>query len=84
MKKKLDTVTLIGIDCVDIKRLVLVSEICQQNIEFAAVKLLSSIESKHGDVVPIRDIKSREDYSRFVISQLDNYVSTSHVLNNSI
>jgi hypothetical protein len=78
--KKLKTVTLLGIDCVDIDRLILAADICQENFEFADVKLLTSLPSKNKDVVKIKPIKSAKAYSRFIISQLDKYVDTPHVL----
>jgi len=80
MKKKLGTVTLLGIDCVDIERLILVSEICQQNFDFAGVKLLTSIESSNKNVISIKPITSTEGYSRFIINELNKYVDTDHVL----
>ena len=80
MKRKLETVTLLGIDCVDLDRLVLAMNICQQEFEFAEVKILTSIDSKRSDVVKIEPIKSIGEYSKFVISELDKYVDTEHVL----
>jgi len=80
MKKKLDGVTLLGIDCVDIERLIQAAEICQNDFEFSAVKLLSSIASDHPNVIPIDPITSVEEYSRFAIAELDGYVDTPHVL----
>ncbi len=44
MKKiSLPTVTLLGIDCVNIQRLVLVAKICMQSFNFGDVKLLTSL-----------------------------------------
>ena len=80
MKRKLETVTLLGIDCVDLDRLVLAMNICQQEFEFAEVKILTSIDSERKDVVKIEPIKSIEEYSKFVLSELDKYVDTEHVL----
>lgn len=80
MKKLLDNVTLLGVDCVDIDRLLLASEICQKDFEFAEIKLLSSIKSVHKDVVLIDPIKSVQEYSKFIISDLDKYVDTPFVL----
>lgn len=80
MKRKLENVTLLGIDCVDIERLILVSEICQQQIDFAEVKLLTSLRRTHGHIISIKPIKSIDDYSRFIITELDNYVHTDYVL----
>jgi hypothetical protein len=78
--KKLDTVTLLGVDCVDIDRLILAADICQKDFQFAEVKLLTSIKSDHPHIVPIEPINSTEAYSKFVISQLDTYIDTPHVL----
>jgi hypothetical protein len=81
MKTKLPTVTLLGIDCVDIDRLVQVSEICQKDFEFAEVKLLTSLDAEtHKDIVHIDPINTTEEYSKFIISKLNNYVDTEHVL----
>jgi hypothetical protein len=77
-KKRLETVTLLGIDCVNIERLRLAMEICQNDFEFAEVKLLSSLPGD--DVVKIDSINSEEEYSHFVIYELDKYVDTPHVL----
>ncbi|MFA4942613.1 MAG: DUF5672 family protein [Patescibacteria group bacterium] len=81
MKKKLKTVTLLGIDCVDLGRLSLAMEICQKDFEFAEVKILTSLPS--GDlqnVIKIDPINSTAEYSHFIISELDKYVDTDHVL----
>lgn len=80
MKRKLENVTLLGIDCVNMDRLVQAAEICQKDFDFANVKLLSSIQSTHPSVVQIDEIKTTEEYSRFIIAELDAYVDTSHVL----
>lgn len=79
-KKKLGKITLLGIDCVDIKRLILASEICQEKFDFAEVKLLTSLPSKHKDVVPIKPILSTEQYSKFIIEDLYKYIDTEYVL----
>lgn len=81
MKKKLKTVTLLGIDCVDLKRLNVAMEICQKYFEFADIKKLTSLPA--GDlknVVKINQINSTAEYSNFVISELNKYVETDHVL----
>ena len=78
---KLDSVTLLGVDCVDIDRLILAAEICQKEMQFADVKLLTSIgTSNNPHIVPIKPITSTEEYSKFIISELDKYVETEHVL----
>jgi hypothetical protein len=81
MKKKLKTVTLLGIDCVDLKRLILAMEICQKYFEFAEVKILTSLPSVDlQNVIKIDPINSTAEYSHFIISELDKYVDTDHVL----
>ncbi len=80
MKTKLPTVTLLGIDCVNIERLIQAAEICQKNFEFAEVKLLSSIKSDHPNIVPIDEIETIEAYSKFAIAEIDAYIDTPHVL----
>jgi hypothetical protein len=80
MKIKLPTVTLIGIDCVDIERLITAAKICTEHFEFGAVKLLSSKESSNWDITKIPDIPSIEDYSKFMITELDQYVDTPHAI----
>lgn len=80
MRKQLKGVTLLGIDCVDIDRLILAAEICLKDFEFESVKLLTSIKSDHKDIVPIEPLNSVEEYSKFVIEKLDEYVQTPYVL----
>lgn len=78
--KRLETVTLLGVDCVDIDRLILAADICQKDFEFAEVKLLTSLPSTHPNVVKIDPITSVEAYSKFMVSELNSYVDTPHVL----
>ena len=81
MKKDLPTVTLLGIDCVDIDRLVQAAEICMKDFNFAEVKLLTSLPAKDIDnIIPIKPINTVEEYSKFVIAELNNYVETENVL----
>jgi hypothetical protein len=81
MKRVLPTVTLLGIDCVNIERLILAAEICTEHFEFAAVKLLSSLPAPaHTSRVEIAHIGSEAEYSEFVIRHLAPHVDTPHVL----
>ena len=80
MKKSLHGVTLLGVDCVDIERLILAAKICLKDFEFEDVKLLTSIRSEYPSIVPIEHISSVEQYSKFIIEKLDEYVASSHVL----
>jgi hypothetical protein len=80
-KRELKNVTLLGIDCVDIKRLRLAISICQNNFEFAEVKILTSLDvANKENVVKIKAINSTEEYSNFIINDLWQYVDTPHVL----
>ncbi len=77
----LPTVTLLGIDCVDFDRLALAAKICTENFNFAEVKLLSSLPTnQHKHAVHIEHLDSVEKYSEFVITKLNDYVETDHVL----
>jgi len=81
MKRLLPTVTLLGVDCVNIERLMLAADICCENFEFADVKLLTSLPAPAGTPkVEIPPINSSAEYSEFVIRHLAEYVDTPHVL----
>ena len=81
MKRLLPTVTLLGVDCVNIERLMLAADICCENFEFADVKLLTSLPAPAGTPkVEIPPINSSAEYSEFVIRHLTEYVNTPHVL----
>lgn len=80
-KIKLPTVTLLGVDGVDIERLIVAAEICKEHFEFAAVKLLSPLNSPNSkDLIKIHELPTIESYSEFMIKELDQYVDTEHVL----
>lgn len=80
-KRKLDKITLLGIDCVDVERLRLAINICQNDFEFAEVKILTSLDvGDKENIVKIKPLNSTEEYSRFVIKDLEKYVSTDYVL----
>lgn len=76
----LPQVTLIGIDCLDINRLLKVADKACDQISFGDVKMLSSLPSDDSRVVKIRHISSKEDYSWFVMKELIDYIGTSHFL----
>ncbi|QIE60462.1 glycosyltransferase family 2 protein [Rasiella rasia] len=76
----LDNVTLIGVDCVQIERLILAAEISQLNLRFKEVKLLTHLESNHPQVVRIPELNSVTAYSKFVIKELYKYVDTEYAL----
>ncbi|MBI5420987.1 MAG: hypothetical protein HZA35_01600 [Parcubacteria group bacterium] len=76
----LKNVTLLGLDCVDLDRLKVARDICVKDIEFGAVKLLSSIESSDNNVIKIDKVDSIENYSEFMIKKLNDYIQTEFVL----
>lgn len=78
--KDFSNITLIGIDCVDIKRLQIAADISTKNINFGSVKLLTSINSDDPRVIKIPKIKSVKEYSDFVIKRLDQYIDTEFAL----
>lgn len=80
MKKSLPNVTLLGLDCLNIKRLKLAAEICQRHFDFGAVKLLSSIPDTDARVVPIDHVGSIEKYSHFFVKEVHDHVDTDFVL----
>jgi len=79
-KLKLPNVTLLGIDCVDVNRLIKAMNISQEDIEFGAVKLLTSLPTKDTRLVKIPHIGTIENLSRFCIAELNKYVETDYVL----
>lgn len=78
--KVLSNITLIGIDCKDLKRLQLAADISTKEITFGAVKLLTSIKSDDPRVVNISPIISKEQYSDFMIKELYKYVDTEFAI----
>ena len=77
---QLDNVTLLGIDCVDINRLMYAADVSQKGIEFKSVKLLTHFEADDDRVVKIPKIDTIEAYSHFMVKQLNDYVDTDFVL----
>jgi len=79
-KLRLPDVTLLGIDCLDVTRLIDIACFLSRRVRFGAIKILSSIPSCHRWVKKIDPIHSIEEYSRFTMHELDDFVHTSHVL----
>lgn len=78
--KKLSNITLLGIDCVNVERLQAAMDICQKDFEFGAVKLLTSLPTNDPRLVKIPPIGSIEEYSKFCIEKLKDFVDTDFVL----
>ena len=76
----LPQVTLIGVDCVDVDRLLHAAAICQRSIQFGDVRMLTSIPHDHPSIIPIAPIMSRDAYSSFMIKGINTYVDTPFAL----
>tara|TARA_R110002049_G_scaffold205648_1_gene376158 strand:+ start:168 stop:1547 length:1380 start_codon:yes stop_codon:yes gene_type:complete len=76
----LDNVTLLGVDCVDINRLIFAADISEKLIQYKAIKLLTHLESNDNRVIKIPQLSSIEAYSEFMIKELYKYVDTDFVL----
>jgi hypothetical protein len=80
MKMKLPRVTLVGIDCVDVERIQKALDISSEHIEFAEVKLLTSLPTDDKRKVEIENLETIDKYSEFCIRNLVKYVSTDFAL----
>src|SRR5688500_1858878 len=78
--RELQQVTLIGVDCIDVDRLLHAADICQRSIRFGDVRILTSLPHDAPRIVPIEPITSVEAYSRFMVKQLNTYVATPFAL----
>ena len=76
----LSNVTLIGIDCINIERIQKALDISCVGLQFAEVKLLTSLPTDDLRKVEIPHLGSIEAYSEFCIRDLVKYVSTEYVL----
>jgi hypothetical protein len=77
---KLSSVTLLGIDCVNVERLQTAMDVCQRDIQFGAVKLLTSLPTDDKRLVKITDMGNVQEYSRFCAEELVKHVDTDYVL----
>jgi hypothetical protein len=80
MRSHLADVTLIGVDCVDVDRLIRAAEISTTELSFDEVRLLSSRPSDCAWVEPIPYLGDLDAYNEFVLKQLHAYVNTSLAL----
>ena len=80
MKTLLPTVTLFGLDCINIDRLIQAAEICMKDFNFGKIKLLTSLRSDNINVVAIDPINSIEAYNHFMIKDINSYINTDFVL----
>lgn len=82
MKTKLDDVTLVQVDCVDVERAKKSLDYSTRKLSFKRVILFTDKEYKHGDydVVRIPTINNVLEYCNFVCIELSKYITTSFVL----
>ena len=82
MKVKLQGVTLVAVDCQNYKGAVNALKKSMEQCEFSSVKLLTDINIKIPgiEVVKIEPIKSKEEYSEFIIKKLNYFFQTEYVL----
>lgn len=80
-KLQLKNITLIIIDCINLERAQIALDICQKDIDFGDVKLLTNFEDeKDKRIIKIEKIDSVKKYSYFCIKELNNYVDTEYCL----
>jgi hypothetical protein len=86
---ELNDVTLIAVDCVNLLRLYNPLKYCTDKIKYNSVKIITHkqecnyLKDKFNqdiEFVFIPKIKSIEEYSYFIIKELNKYFSTSHCL----
>lgn len=82
MKTSLNKVTLLAVDCVNSGAAITALRRSMEQCDFACVKLLTDIPLNLSDinVVNIPSIKSKEQYSRFMIKELYKHFDTEFVL----
>jgi Protein of unknown function (DUF5672) len=78
--RTLEHVTLTGVDCIEADRLLRAAEICQREIYFGQVRMLTSLEHDHPSIVSIDPIRNIAAYSRFMVKDLNSFVETPFAL----
>lgn|GEM_PF-1068771 len=76
---RLDNVTLVGIEGVDLNQMLLAAAVCQHYCRFGAVKIFTPFDYDDERIVRIPPL-SYDDYNRFVIRSLHEHVETNHLL----
>lgn len=76
----LPNVTLICIDCVEVERAVKAIEKCKAHFKFEEVKLLTSLDTDYEHAVKIPSINSIQEYSKFMIKDLHQWVDTEFAM----
>lgn len=78
--KNLPNVTLLCVDCVEVERAAKAIAQCCEKFKFGEVKLLTSLDTTYPNAVKIPHIKSIQEYSKFMIKDLHEYVDTDYVM----
>lgn len=79
-KLKLSNITLAIVDCVDVNRAIKAIEYSCKEIEYGEIKLLTSLKTDYKHVVRCNHISSKQEYSKFCIKELNQYIDTDYVL----
>ncbi len=74
------SVTLMCVDCVDIKGAIKVLEWCKKMFDFGDVKLLTSIDTDYEHAEKIMPLNTLVAYSIFMLTKCHEYIKTDHVL----
>lgn len=79
-KLQLPTVTLLIVDCLNVKRAAIVIEKCTKLCDFGAVKFLTSLPTDHPNKIEIMPLNTLVMYSIFMLTECHKYIDTPHVL----
>jgi hypothetical protein len=82
MKLSLPKVTLLVIDCYNVGAALASIKKSTSKVDFGAVKLLTDVEVKFDgiEVIKIPSIKSKNDYSKFILKEAYKYIYTDFVI----
>jgi hypothetical protein len=80
MKPYLSSTTLLCVDCLNISHAIKVVDRCKSLVDFADVKLLTSLPTNHHDKVYIAPINTLVHYSIFMLKLAHEYIDTPHCL----
>lgn len=79
-KLQLPSVTLLCADCVSTQRAINVLEHCKSKADFGAVKFLTSLPTDYQHKVEIMPLNTLIAYSIFMLTKVNAYIDTPHVL----
>lgn len=81
-RRRLDRTTLCAVDCLNPELTIPALQRSMSSCAFDSIKLLTDkhVSAQGIEVVPIAPITTLQEYSRFMVKQLVNYIDTDHVL----